>query len=86
MMCTFRGDVIKTKIIKKSQIQNFEKRGTWTLALCLTPAVDVTNDKFLQTCIKNALLYTKTIKISGQLRHSTSPCLYQLYQFLYRHL
>ena len=37
----------------------------WTLALCFTTAVVIRNDNFIQTCIKNSLLQTKTIDILG---------------------
>ena len=40
-------------------------RGPWALAICLTTAVGMTNGNFLQTCIKNSLLQTKTIEILG---------------------
>ena len=33
--------------------------------LCLTPALGMTNDNFLQACVTNSLLYTKTIENMG---------------------
>ncbi len=39
-----------------------ETRGPWTLAFCLTAAVDMTGN-FLQTCVKNSLLQTESIEI-----------------------
>ncbi len=48
------------------------------LTICLTPAVGMINDNFLQTCIKHSLMYTKAIENLGLPSHSTSQCIYQL--------
>ena len=53
--------LLNTKI-QNTKIQKHSKR-YMTLALCLTPAVGMTNGNFLQTSIKNSLLYTKTVEI-----------------------
>ena len=43
------------------------RNSPWTLALCLTAAVGITNQNFLETdkCMKNSLLQLKTIELLG---------------------
>ncbi len=48
---------IKDTWWQKITLPKIRTRSPRTLALCLTPALGVTNGNFLQTCITNSLMY-----------------------------
>ncbi len=76
------GVVVQFATQHHQNTTQIQTRGPRTLALCLTPAVGMTNGNFLQTCIKSSLLYTKQLKFgANSLSHSTLACFYQLDHF-----